>query len=96
MALWYGWRPRARTSRRAQLLTHEYDWDPFLHSHGNLLVDASITLRDFNRETYARGRATFDETYAAFKTLLLGIWRRDELAAAEGAAAQTAPVGDVA
>ena len=52
--------------------------------------------RDFNRETYARGRATFDETYAAFKTLLLGIWRRDELAAAEGAAAQTAPVGDVA
>ena len=28
--------------------------------------------RDFNRETYARGRATFDETYAAFKTLLAG------------------------
>jgi len=37
--------------------------------------------RDFNRETYARGRATFDETYAEFKKLLLGIWRRDELAA---------------
>jgi len=37
--------------------------------------------RDFNRETYARGRATFDETYAAFKRLLLGIWRRDEKAA---------------
>ena len=36
--------------------------------------------RDFNRETYVRGRATFDETYAAFKTLLLGIWRREELA----------------
>ena len=36
--------------------------------------------RDFNRETYARGRETFDETYAAFKRLLLGIWRRDELA----------------
>jgi chromosome partitioning protein len=36
--------------------------------------------RDFNRETYARGRATFDETYAEFKKLLLGIWRRDELA----------------
>jgi chromosome partitioning protein len=53
--------------------------------------------RDFNRETYARGRATFDETYAAFKTLLLGIWRRDELAAAQGAAAPSAaPVGDVA
>ena len=36
--------------------------------------------RDFNRETYARGRATFDETYAAFKRLLVGTWRRDELA----------------
>ena len=38
--------------------------------------------RDFNRETYMRGRETFDETYAAFKRLLLGVWRRDELAAA--------------
>lgn len=37
--------------------------------------------RDFNRETYVRGRATFDETYAAFKRLLIGTWRRDELAA---------------
>ena len=37
--------------------------------------------RDFNRETYARGRETFDATYAAFKKLLLGAWRRDELAA---------------
>jgi len=36
--------------------------------------------RDFNRETYARGRETFDATYAAFKRLLLGIWRREELA----------------
>ena len=41
--------------------------------------------RDFNRETYARGRETFDATYAAFKTLLLGIWRRDEVAQAEAA-----------
>jgi len=38
--------------------------------------------RDFNRETYVRGRATFDQTYAAFKRLLLGIWRREELAGA--------------
>ena len=37
--------------------------------------------RDFNRETYARGRETFDATYAAFKRLLLGIWRREDLAA---------------
>ena len=41
--------------------------------------------RDFNRETYARGRETFDATYAAFKTLLLGIWRREEIAAREAA-----------
>ena len=34
--------------------------------------------RDFNRETYARGRETFDETYAAFKKLLIGSWARDE------------------
>ena len=38
--------------------------------------------RDFNRDTYVRGRETFDETYAAFKRLLLGVWRRDELKAA--------------
>ena len=43
--------------------------------------------RDFNRDTYARGRRTFDETYAGFKRLLLGAWRRDELAAARAAGA---------
>lgn len=42
--------------------------------------------RDFNRETYARGRETFDATYAAFKQLLIGSWRRDELAARQAAA----------
>lgn len=42
--------------------------------------------RDFNRETYARGRETFDATYAAFKSLLLGTWRRDELAREKDAA----------
>lgn len=36
--------------------------------------------RDFNRETYVRGRETFDATYAAFKALLIGTWRRDEAA----------------
>ncbi|MEY8830993.1 AAA family ATPase [Sedimentitalea sp. XS_ASV28] len=44
--------------------------------------------RDFNRETYARGRETFDATYAAFKRLLLGIWRREELAARQAEPAQ--------
>jgi chromosome partitioning protein len=33
--------------------------------------------RDFNRETYIRGRETFDATYAAFKRLLIGVWQRD-------------------
>ena len=33
--------------------------------------------RDFNRDTYARGRQTFDATYAGFKRLLLGAWKRD-------------------
>ncbi|ABD57181.1 AAA family ATPase [Jannaschia sp. CCS1] len=42
--------------------------------------------RDFNRETYVRGRAAFDETYAGFKRLLVGAWRRDEEAAATAAA----------
>jgi len=41
--------------------------------------------RDFNRETYARGRAAFDETWAAVKRLLIGAWRRDEVAAAQAA-----------
>ena len=41
--------------------------------------------RDFNRETYVRGRETFDATYAAFKRLLLGVWRREELAHREAA-----------
>ena len=43
--------------------------------------------RDFNRETYIRGRETFDATWAEFKRLLYGIWRRDELAAARDGAA---------
>jgi chromosome partitioning protein len=37
--------------------------------------------RDFNRDTYVRGRQTFDETWAGFKRLLYGIWRREEKAA---------------
>jgi chromosome partitioning protein len=49
--------------------------------------------RDFNRETYARGRETFDATYAAFKTLLLGSWRRDELADPQPAAGQASAGG---
>jgi chromosome partitioning protein len=39
--------------------------------------------RDFNRETYMRGRETFDETYAGFKRLLVSAWARDVRDAAE-------------
>ena len=49
--------------------------------------------RDFNRETYARGRETFDATWAQVKSLILGAWKRDQLeagAAAAGAAAGAA------
>ena len=41
--------------------------------------------RDFNRETYARGRAAFDETWAAVKKLLIGAWRRDEIESLQAA-----------
>lgn len=41
--------------------------------------------RDFNRETYARGRTAFDETWAAVKRLVIGAWRRDELSAVQAA-----------
>ena len=33
--------------------------------------------RDFNRDTYIRGRETFDATYGEFKKLLIGTWARD-------------------
>jgi chromosome partitioning protein len=48
--------------------------------------------RDFNRETYTRGRETFDRTYAEFKEILLGAWWRDdqERKEAENGETQTA------
>ena len=33
--------------------------------------------RDFNRETYVRGRETFDRTWAEVKEVILGAWWRD-------------------
>jgi len=48
--------------------------------------------RNFNRETYTRGRETFDRTYAEFKEILLGTWWRDdqERKEAENGETQTA------
>jgi chromosome partitioning protein len=62
------------------LSPHKQDFTALIGQAGeqvNGIYEADY--RDFNRETYARGRETFDETYAAFKKLLLGVWRRDEL-----------------
>ena len=42
--------------------------------------------RDFNRETYVRGREAFDRTYAEFKEILLGCWWRDAQEAEHGKA----------
>lgn len=34
--------------------------------------------RDFNRDTYIRGRETFDRTWAEVKEVILGTWWRDQ------------------
>ncbi|MBY5974763.1 AAA family ATPase [Ferrimonas balearica] len=34
--------------------------------------------RDFNRDTYVRGRETFDRTWAEVKQVILGTWWRDQ------------------
>jgi cellulose biosynthesis protein BcsQ len=67
------------------LSPHRQDYTALIGQAGeqvNGIYEADY--RDFNRETYARGRETFDETYAAFKRLLVGIWRREEKARAGG------------
>jgi chromosome partitioning protein len=47
-----------------------------------------IDYRDFNRDTYVRGRETFDHTWAEVKQVLLGAWWRDmKLAESETPAA---------
>ncbi|MEX5730257.1 chromosome partitioning protein [Rhodovulum iodosum] len=69
-----------------RLSPHRQDFTALIGQAGesvNGIYEADY--RDFNRDTYARGRATFDQTYAAFKELLIGIWRRDEQAAKRAA-----------
>lgn len=39
--------------------------------------------REFNRDTYVRGRETFDRTWAEVKELILGSWWRDQQAEKE-------------
>ncbi len=40
--------------------------------------------RDFNRDTYVRGRETFDRTWAEVKEVILGTWWRDQQMIAAG------------
>ncbi|MEL7043381.1 MAG: AAA family ATPase [Pseudomonadota bacterium] len=65
------------------LSPHRQDFTALIGQAGEQVAGIyEADYRDFNRETYVRGREAFDETYAAFKRLLFGIWRRDEKAAA--------------
>lgn len=62
------------------LSPHRQDYTALIGQAGEQVQGIyEADYRDFNRETYARGRETFDETYAAFKTLLYGIWRREDM-----------------
>ncbi|TQS70248.1 AAA family ATPase [Rhodobacteraceae bacterium] len=66
-----------------RLSPHRQDFTALIGQAGEQVSGIyEADYRDFNRETYVRGRQTFDATYAAFKRLLLGSWRRDELAEA--------------
>lgn len=63
------------------LSPHRQDFTALVGQAGEQVAGIyEADYRDFNRETYARGRHTFDETYAAFKRLLIGTWRRAEKA----------------
>jgi len=44
--------------------------------------------REFNRDTYVRGRETFDRTWAEVKELILGTWWRDQQMARDEAKEQ--------
>ena len=60
------------------LSPHRQDYTALIGQAGEQVSGIyEADYRDFNRETYARGRETFDATYAAFKRLLIGTWRRD-------------------
>lgn len=64
------------------LSPHRQDYTALIGQAGEQVQGIyEADYRNFNRETYVRGRETFDATYAGFKTLLIGAWRRDELEA---------------
>ncbi len=60
------------------LSPHRQDFTALIGQAGEQVQGIyEANYRDFNRETYVRGRETFDATYAAFKQLLVGAWHRD-------------------
>ena len=64
------------------LMPHRQDFTALIGQAGEQVHGIyEADYRDFNRETYARGRETFDATYAAFKKLMIGTWRKQELEA---------------
>src|SRR6056297_1337111 len=68
------------------LSPHRQDFTALIGQAGEAVQGIyEADYRDFNRETYVRGRETFDATYAAFKQLLIGSWHRDVQAAQQAA-----------
>jgi chromosome partitioning protein len=62
----------------AVLSPHRQDYTALIGQAGEQVRGIyEADYRDFNRETYARGRETFDATYAMLKRLMIGAWRRD-------------------
>ena len=69
------------------LAPHRQDYTALVGQAGEQVAGIyEADYRDFNRETYARGRETFDATYADFKRLLVGAWARDAAARDRAAA----------
>lgn len=65
------------------LSPHRQDFTALIGQAGETVKGIyEADYRDFNRETYARGRETFDATWAAVKALVLGAWARDMAAGA--------------
>jgi len=63
------------------LAPHRQDYTALVGQAGEQVAGIyEADYRDFNRETYARGRETFDATYADFKRVLVGAWRRADRA----------------
>lgn len=60
------------------MLNHRQEYTALVGQAGEQVSGIyEANYRDFNRETYIRGRETFDMTYAEVKELIVGAWMRD-------------------